>query len=422
MIRNILNTLFIRSFNAGLAFLIVILTARLLGAEVRGQISIFVLNVTLIFQVMSIFGGSSLVYYSPRRKLLPLINTNIAWSLIAVPLVVVILYYLGFVQTGHVPILLVTGFVLSWYMSGLNILLGFEKIKSYNFLTLVQMLILTVLFVGFIFLKKFDGFEKWFWAYFISILVALAGVAGIVMKIIKWHSPGIKWVDVRDMFNYGKWTQGAYFIQLLNYRIGFYILFHFWGNATVGVYSTAAAIAESIWLISKSISMVLFARIVNLKDQDESLKLTILYGRLSFYFSLVFVALLLLLPDVFYTWLFGNEFIGIKRLLILLIPGILLFSITTVYGHYFSGIGRPKINSFTSIIGLVFTLIFGFALIPVYGRNGVAVTASLSFIASGIFVTIQIIREPGVTFTMLLPKKSDIAKTRMFITSLIGKK
>jgi len=106
---------------------------------------------------------------------------------------------------------------------------------------------------------------------------------------------------------------------------------------------------------------------------------------------------------------------------VLLSPGIIVFSFTNVYGHFFSGTGRPKINTTTSIMGLFITLILGFWLIPIYNKVGVAITASVSFIISGGFLLYKMLQEPGITFVMLLPKKSDLTKANKIIRSLLKK-
>jgi O-antigen/teichoic acid export membrane protein len=100
---------------------------------------------------------------------------------------------------------------------------------------------------------------------------------------------------------------------------------------------------------------------------------------------------------------------------IYLTPGIASFALTTIYAHYFSGTGRPKISSYSSIFGLVVTIVIGFWLIPIYGKIGAAITASSSFIVSGIYLTYRMVKEEGVTLKLLLPQKSDFIKVREFI-------
>lgn len=419
MIKNILNTFFVRSLNAGIAFLVVVLTARYLGAEIRGEISLFVLNITLIFQAVSIVGGG-LIYYTPRRPVYSLILSTVLWSLVVVPLVLLMLFVSGFANSQTIGLLALAAFLLSWFMSGLNLLIAFEKIKTFNFLSLIQMIVL----IGFLWLfiteRYFDGFETWFWAYVISVSVGMIGMKIWVFRLIKHEAIVFRFKDFITLFNYGKWTQLANIAQLFNYRLSYYLLEYFEGKQALGIYSSAVAVAEATWIISKSFAMVVLSRIVNMKDRKEAALLSLVYARISLYLSLVFVFVLILLPTAFYTWLFGDEFYEVKWIVLYLTPGIVSFTLTTIYAHYFSGTGRPKISSYSSLFGLAFTIILGFILIPTYGKTGAAITASISFIASGIYLTYNMLNEEGVTLKLLLPQRSDYDKLKEFLSTVFN--
>jgi O-antigen/teichoic acid export membrane protein len=416
MIKNILNTFFTRSVNAGLAFFIVVITARYLGAEIRGEISLFVLNITLIFQAVSIVGGG-LIYYTPRKPVYSLIISTVLWSFIAVPLVILLLYLTGFASVETISFLALAAFLLSWFMSGLNILIGYEKIKTYNLLSLFQMIVL-ISFLGFFIVQKyFNAFETWYWAYIISIAVGLIGMKIEVLKLLKKKDIIFRIKDIITLFNYGKWTQLANIAQLLNYRMGYYFIEYFEGKQALGIYSSAVIIAEGTWLISKSFAMVVLSRIVNLQDRKEATLISIQYARISLYFSLAFILILVLIPADFYIWLFGQEFHEIKLIVLYLTPGIASFALTTIYAHYFSGTGRPNISSYSSIFGLVVTLGLGLWLIPIYGKLGAAITASASFIVSGFYLTYKMLKEKDVTLRLLLPQKSDYRKVKEFLST-----
>jgi len=419
MIKNILNTFFTRSLNAGLAFLIVVITARYLGAEIRGEISLFVLNITLIFQAVSIVAGG-LIYYTPRKPVYSLIFSTVLWSFIAVPLVLLLLYLTGFASADTIGLLALAAFLLSWFMSGLNILIGYEKIKTYNFLSLFQMIILIGFLGVFIIQRYYNSFETWYWAYIISVSAGLIGMKIAVLKLLKKKDIVFRLKDILTLFNYGKWTQLANIAQLLNYRLGYYLIEYFEGKQALGIYSSAVIVAEGTWLISKSFAMVVLSRIVNLHDRREATLLSLLYARISFYFSLLFILILVILPALFYTWLFGQEFHEIKLIVLYLTPGIASFALTTIYAHYFSGTGRPNISSYSSLLGLIVTLVLGLWLIPKYGKLGAAFTASCSFIVSGIYLTYKMLHEKNVTLSLLLPQKSDFKKVKEFLSAFFN--
>ena len=415
MIKNIINTFFFRSINAILAFVIVVVTARYLGAEIRGEISLFVLNVTLVFQLVSIISGGGLVYYASKKPLSSLVLNSTLWSIIASFIGVYALYLFGFVADESVLLLMLATLFLSWFYIGMNIIVGFEKIITFNVISTIQMLFLAGLLLVFIKSSYFVGFDSWLFSYIISFAVGLLLVKIIVFKIWKKGEVTIRKIDFIDLFNYGKWAQLANIAQLLNYRLGYYLLEYFAGKAALGVYSSAVAIAEGVWLISKSFSMVVFARVSNMSSRTEALQLSFQFARVSLYFSLLFIFGLLLIPSSIYISVFGQEFSEIKPLLFLLTPGVAFFALSSVYAHYFSGTARPRISSYSSIVGLIITLIFGIWLIPLYEKTGVAITASISFISSGIYLTIMMMKEPGATIGELFPQVGDVKKMLEFI-------
>ena len=58
-----------------------------------------------------------------------------------------------------------------------------------------------------------------------------------------------------------------------------FLLLLFLDDIAVGLYSVAVLISERIWLVSQSVSSVLFARIANLSDDVERNKFTSLASR-----------------------------------------------------------------------------------------------------------------------------------------------
>jgi hypothetical protein len=64
---------------------------------------------------------------------------------------------------------------------------------------------------------------------------------------------------------------------------------------------------------------------------------------------------------------------------------------------------------------LVVTFVAGLVLIPMLEKTGVAITASLSFISSGIYLINMMLKEPNAKLKYLLPSKSDKDKIRKFL-------
>ena len=66
MFRRVLHTFVSRGINAVLNLLLVLVTARFLGAEVRGEISLLVASMNLSLHAVGLAGGAALLYLVPR--------------------------------------------------------------------------------------------------------------------------------------------------------------------------------------------------------------------------------------------------------------------------------------------------------------------------------------------------------------------
>jgi O-antigen/teichoic acid export membrane protein len=191
----------------------------------------------------------------------------------------------------------------------------------------------------------------------------------------------------------GFYNQIAVFTQLLSFRLSYYILSSNCGKEAVGIYSNAASIAESIWLIGRSIGTVQQSRIVNSHSVNYSLTLTSQLNKLNLAVSVLLIVVLMCIPASWYMVLFGHEFKNINRIIWTLSPGIVFFGIALVLGYYFSSTGKNIVNAIASFAGLIMTIIIGFAIIPAYNSYGAGITASISYGTTAMVVIFFFIRE-----------------------------
>jgi O-antigen/teichoic acid export membrane protein len=202
------------------------------------------------------------------------------------------------------------------------------------------------------------------------------------------------WIEVlKKLFILGTFNQVAVFTQLLSFRLSYYILNSYFGKDDVGIYSNAVSIAESIWLIGRSIGTVQHSRIVNSHDNVFSLHLTSRLNRINLAISVVLIMVLAVIPESWYVFLFGKEFLNINHIIWTLSAGIVFFGVALVLGYYFSSTGKHFVNAIASSAGLIVTIILGLLLIPAYGIYGAGITASISYGVTACVVILFYIRE-----------------------------
>ena len=87
-------------------------------------------------------------------------------------------------------------------------------------------------------------------------------------------------------------------------------------------------------------------------------------------------------------WVFGEEFVTVKRVLLLMTPGVLAIATSNVFGNYFSAIGKLKILIAKSAIGLLATVVLSIVLIPRFHVDGACIVNATSYIVSSVIIVL----------------------------------
>ena len=124
------------------------------------------------------------------------------------------------------------------------------------------------------------------------------------------------------------------------------------------------------------------------------------------------LGVILLLPESFFVFVFGQGFAGVKIVMLTLAAGIALLSVSIVISPYFSGTGRPWVNTVGAAIGLVFTLLLSFLLVPSYGITGAGISASVAYAVSTVFQLVVFVRVAGIKASDFLIHKDEFQALR----------
>lgn len=406
MLRKIIHTIFSKGIISIINFLVVLITARYLGADGRGQISILFLNVTVILLFNDIIGGSALVYIIPKKNpyslLLPALFTGVITG-ITFPL----FFHLYF----HFQMQELIYFILLALLSNLssigNVFLnGLEKIKQNNIGSISQSIaIISSLVFQFFVLhcySVFSFYRSLCFGYLVNLLVNIFYLKGsFIFSSFSWKE------SFSLMARYGLIVQAGNIFQLLNYRFCYYVLDganNIQSRKNVGVFSTASSISEAVWVIMNGIAMVQYATLSNQSNPILAINLTVKLAKISFILSLIALLILNCLPTEVFTFLFGKDFTAIKTYCLLLSPGIAICGLTGIYSHYFAATGNMKISALSAFVGLIITFSCSFVLIPLYGAKGAAYTNCASYIASSLFLIYMFKRKSQTSFYNLFFK------------------
>jgi O-antigen/teichoic acid export membrane protein len=309
---------------------------------------------------------------------------------------------------GYFIEVLALAMVMSFTSVNYMLLLGKEQVKTYNFLTLLQIILLIITLLIAVFVFHVRTVMAFYWAILLSYLVAFVTSLFPLLKF--WKLEPLKGMKplFREMFRFGTYTQFANIFQLMNYRVGYYMVDIWFGHATLGVMSLGFQISEGLWIISRSLAMVQFTRISNAMDFDYSVRLTLILSKITIMITTVAVLCLVALPEFFFRKIFGREFGEIRMVVAFLGTGIVALSFSMILSQFFSGINKPYHNTISSAIGLVFTFGLGFLIIPRYGIIGASLTASVSYTMSALYQFVIFSRMTSLRVKDFMLTRSEI--------------
>jgi O-antigen/teichoic acid export membrane protein len=373
-----------KAFVAGINFLLIIISARYLGANGRGEISFFITVLATTQLFAEIINGPTIVYLSTRLSIRKKIIISFGWAI----LISLISYFIfALYEFKDSFLLAISSLQFSLSMICLMILQGNNKIKTYNLLLLLQSFLLLGLFLLLILTIERD-YHYFIYAFLISWNIPfIIGLFNILKTIKKDHLFKESYKETfTKMFQKGIESQTGNIISFLNYRLIFYVLaFQNSDKFALGIVSTGFAIVESILMIGNGLGTIQYPYISNSHNITEAKKITIEYVAISFWLSIICLIIINCIPAQCYSFIFGKDFTEIKILVLILSPGILFLNIQNTLSFYFNGLGLYLINTFGSSIGLVSFIalsIIGYK----YGIIGLCTAVSISYIILFIYM------------------------------------
>lgn len=421
MILPVIGTIATRVLIAVMNLLVVVLSARHLGAEGTGAISLILLGITFIILLNNVVGGGGLVFLAPRHGDASLRMPAYGWALITAAVAWMVLRNVPLVPDGFADHVVLLGLLQSIATAHINMLLGRERIGMHNLLLLLQTLLQIVAFA---FLLRTGGAAviDYVHATYIAhgtivLLSGLATLRGARTANAAPESTGA----ITALFRQGVPAQLANGLQLLNYRLAYYLIDRFHGTASLGIYSVTTQLAESAWLVPKSLGTVLYARVSNQNVLHQQRDLTLSVLKLAVAIAVATVLVLLVVPDAVYVRLFGPEITGLAPIVLVMAPGLIAMSASQAYSHFLSGIGRVHHNTIGSAIGLVVTVAVGYTLIPSLGLRGAGITASAAYGASVVYQALVFGRITKAGLEHYLPTAVDIERLGTVWRRLLGR-
>lgn len=368
-----------------------IIVARWLGADGLGQLGVVNVVVAMAVQLGSAGLPSANTYFIAKDKSqLPSVAINsllfatIVGALLALALTIIgqkrpdwfgsIPPDLIRIAAISIPFQLVT-------LIGLNIFLALGEVRRFNLLDLAgQSFVLVNALVALIILNS--GLMT-----LVTLNTAAAVAVGVIIIVLvaKYATKSRTRIssgrfDLKLLgrtISYGLKFHISILAAALMFRADLLVVNHFHSAAAAGVYTVASQVAMMLMMLPGVIATLLFPRIT--AEQDLRGEITSRITRHT-----VFVMLLICLFAVPFSFLlpvlYGPAFSEATVLLLILLPGVYLVGIQSVFAQHFNAIGLPPVIPALWLITLLVHIVLLFILVPTLAARGAALASLLSYV------------------------------------------
>lgn len=387
-------------FGIMIGMLSAMIIARVLGVEGQGKYALVILFPNVLYTIFNMGIAPATVYYIGKKEfaLEDVFRTNLllaivlSFTTILIGVIFIIFFQEQFYASVSLQVMYMILCVLPFLFLNKNlqvIFQGNEEFEKFNIVVIINQVGLLFFSSLFLLVLDLDLFGALLAFILTQVLMLLAVFYYLQTEYqLKLNSGNLSFDYLKGSVVYGLKGHLSNILAFINYRIDLFIIAYFLNDAAVGLYSVAVSIAERIWIVSQSVSSVLFARVSNLTSDSERAQFTALVSRNVLFLSVVGGGVLFLLGKWIIYLLFGAAYAGSTAPFLWLIPGIVLGSMSRIISNYFAGIGKPEINTYVAIFLTILNVGLNIALVPIHGVIGAAVATTVTYSMNTVVKTI----------------------------------
>lgn len=413
-----------------LGFLTQIILARTLAPDGKGLFSLVILVITVIFTFVHGSLGAANSHFTGRNRNWEsaIVGNSLLLAILVggLCLVLVQLYadnllsvLLPNVDANLVKYtaLVLPALLLLEYSS--TTVMGQDRIGRFSVIITLRELMLTVSLLVLVVVGDLTVRNA------LTVWVAAAGVVSLFAVYSAWSGSRFRIaLSIRVWFSMVKFSAQAHLANLstfLKMRADMLIMGYYLDISEVGYYSIAMAIVMALWYLPASIAQVLIPYI-SWRDNEAGDKLTPKLCRIA-----VFVNAVASLMIGAFGWLgikiiFGAQFLPAYPVLLILLPGAVLFSLAKLLSGDLGGRGLPKYAMYISLFVMIVNIIMNLVLIPEWRMAGAALTASFTHALAGLLFLWAFRRESGIrAVEALLIRKEDIHVIKDALKRVMGR-
>jgi O-antigen/teichoic acid export membrane protein len=401
----------------GGSFITSILLARFLGPEGQGMVTALFVIPNIMVSIGDLGIRQAATYYLGRKEydVQEIFSSSLfMWIMTSIFSAIIVFIFYSIPSTSSYPnILILIGLsftvfkILESYLNG--VLQGMIFINQLNIKFMIEFLtrmIIVLVFVGVIDFGVYGGAAS----KLVSIIFVIIYSLYVIRKKLKISFRIEKNNElIWKLISKGIIFALALFILQLNYKVDIIILEALVSSEEVGIYSVGVQLAELIWQLPLAISMVLFSKSANSKSDKEASDRAVKLLRLSLLILTIGGIIFAIFSEVFINLFYGVEYSDASMIINLLIPGVLIATISKILHPSLSARGYPLYGLYVFILPLLINIILNLIFIPEFGINAAAISSTVSYTIGGITYAIVYSKKVNIKIRKLLfVTKEDI--------------
>ncbi len=232
MFKKILGTGMTRVMNLLIGFITMLMGTKVLGPAEWGIGFTVLTDVTFLLIGIEFLAGSGLVYFTPRKKLSTLMKVSYSWIVLVMVFYVLLFWGLSYfpavsdriVPKGYEVITLLLTLVYSFHNFNLNVFLGKEKVGTFNWIFLLQILVQVSSMALFIFGLHIYDAHAFVYSLLCGYTVAFLVGFFIMIRMLDRSGNDPILLTAKEMFRYGYVIQLSTLVSTLNRRMSIYLI------------------------------------------------------------------------------------------------------------------------------------------------------------------------------------------------------
>ncbi|MCL6547737.1 MAG: polysaccharide biosynthesis C-terminal domain-containing protein [Alicyclobacillus sp.] len=299
---------------------------------------------------------------------------------------------------------------------GTRILQGTNRIRWLNRANIAQAVLFLLMYLPLFFDRSVPHRQRLSLTY--AVWLASFGAAALFTMAAAYRTLGLRrplWPSFSrrhwsGTFRYGGWLSLSNLVNIVNYRMDFWLVGVLAPHKAASVYGIAVTASEVLLGISGSVASVVYTRMTGGSRQD-AIRLTELAARHTLISSAIVALGMYLVFPALIVLAFGHRYAGAIPPFFILLPGLVVKAASNIVIQYSTNqLGNPRTSIWINGVSAATNGLCCLLLIPSWGLTGAATASTISYAATYAVCVVWFSRAGGVSPTGLFwVRRADLA-------------